>query len=106
MAGVTWPSISFALDETIASLEQLHAQSQSNRAKAKAQLDLLVETLGVSSAPWVEESSADLVGAGRPSSPALPAPTPYVALPERTTHGGPFGPAVRAKLIAEALARR
>lgn len=31
-------------------------------------------------------------------------PIPYVPLPQRTTHGGPFGPKVREKLIAEALA--
>jgi hypothetical protein len=31
---------------------------------------------------------------------------PFVALPQRTTEGGNFGPLVRAKLIAEALERR
>lgn len=31
---------------------------------------------------------------------------PFVGLPERTTHGGAFGPKVRDKLIAEALLRR
>jgi hypothetical protein len=35
-----------------------------------------------------------------------PAPVPFVPMPRRTTHGGPFGPVVRAKLIREALARR
>ena len=30
----------------------------------------------------------------------------FVPLPQRTTHGGPFGPKVRAKLIAEILGKR
>lgn len=42
--------------------------------------------------------------AGDDRSPA--APDPHVTLPERTTHGGNFGPKVRAKLTAIALEKR
>ena len=41
----------------------------------------------------------------RGSDTAVP-PEPPVRLPERTTHGGPFGPKVREHLIEEALSGR
>ncbi|MCU0250229.1 MAG: hypothetical protein MUE61_08480 [Vicinamibacterales bacterium] len=106
MAGETWPSISSALEETIAQLDRLHGQPSERMRTAKRDLDALVATLGHSSVPWGGDPADDPMGAWRPAMAPRAEPRPYVSLPERTTHGGPFGPAVRAKLIEEALARR
>jgi hypothetical protein len=43
---------------------------------------------------------------GRRVTAPAPPDEPYVRLPERTTHGGGFGPRVRQHLIDEALSGR
>lgn len=107
MADVTWPSISSAVDETLAQLDALHAPLRARRQATSEAMSAMVARLGESSEPWREDDAFTPPPAVRP--PGQPAPAspsmPYVPLPERTTHGGPFGPAVRNKLIAEALAK-
>ncbi|NJD28873.1 MAG: hypothetical protein FIA92_11325 [Chloroflexi bacterium] len=106
---MTWRSTS-SVDETLAQLDALHRPLAERRAAARVDLDRMVAALSVSSEPWAEAADAE-----RPTPSARRRagtvaqgrePDQFVALPERTTHGGPFGPAVRAKLIAEALANR
>lgn len=106
MVDATWPSISSAVDETVANLNELHGLLLRRQEASRAHLDGLVERLGESSVPWPEESPADPTGAFGPGKSDRTEPRPYVHLPERTTPGGSWGPKVRAKLIAEALARR
>lgn len=108
MDDVTWPSISSKADETLAQLDALHAPYRQRRQEATTSLTTAVARLGESSEPWRDEEAfnpaSTMQGGGQQPSP--PTPMPFVPLPERTTHGGGFGPKVRAKLIAEALERR
>jgi len=107
MADETLRSIYSAADETVAQLDQLHRASRERALTTRLSLDAAVARLGDSSLPWVEPggeaAGGDYRGVSPPRSPS-PA-EPYFPLPERTTHGGPFGPAVRAKLLAAALAK-
>jgi uncharacterized coiled-coil protein SlyX len=108
MADVTWPSISSAADETIAKLDALFAAQRARREKASIELAALTARLGDSTEPWAEPSMPPTSPLGAPSSRSSERrghePMPFVPLPERTSHGGGFGPRVRNKLIAEALA--
>lgn len=106
MADVTWPSISSALDETLAQLDALHRRETDRRQTAAAGLAMAVARLGESSEPWRPEEAQQPSQPSRRERRLADEPIPFVPLPERTTHGGPFGPKVRAKLIAEALADR
>jgi hypothetical protein len=110
MADVTWPSISSAADETLAQLDALHRPQQAERLRHREAMAEMVSRLGESSEPWRDDEpfnpAPTVKGQPSPGRPAREEPTPFVPLPERTTHGGPFGPKVRAKLIAEALADR
>jgi hypothetical protein len=104
MADVTWPSISSALDETIAALDRLNEAQRQRRAAAAAELAALTGRLGESSEPWTETTATPApTSATTPTRRPRPEPRPYVDLPERVTHGGPFGVKVRNKLIEEAL---
>jgi len=108
MADESLRSIYSAADETIAQLDQLHRASIERALTSRAALDLATAQLGDSSAPFVETSGGGpTVGAGdlAPARQPVAEPEPYYPLPQRTTHGGPFGPAVRAKLLAAALAK-
>ncbi len=101
-------SISSSLDDTIAQLDRLHSESQNRRLQNLQRLEQIVAGLGTSvggddpaETPQVErrERSEDR----RPSPPDLP----FVALPQRTTsHGGPWGPAMREKLTRIALEKQ
>lgn len=105
---MTSPYLSSA-DETLAQLDRLFREENDRKSLWRQRLDALVANLGASSGPAYQDPSSDPMG-----QPPEPAPRrvarqeeqPFVALPERTTHGGPFGPAVRQKLISEALAKR
>lgn len=107
MADATWPSISSAVEETLAQLDALHRPLQTERLRHREAMAGMVSRLGESSEPWRDDEpfnpTATLKGSAQPERPRE---VPFVPLPERTTHGGPFGPKVRAKLIAEALADR
>jgi hypothetical protein len=107
MADETLRSIYSAADETIAQLDQLHRSSSERNLTHRQALDAATARLGDSSAPFVESMAeqppSDGTTPGRPRT--APESEPYYPLPQRTTHGGPFGPAVRAKLLAAAVAR-
>lgn len=110
MADETLRSIYFAADETAAELDRLNRVRSDLIRTTRLALDTLCGRLGDSTLPFVDGSQTEAAGApvagnsgGRPT-PVAPE-TPYVPLPQRTTHGGAFGPAVQRKLIAEALAK-
>ncbi len=111
MADETLRSIYSAADETASQLDQLHRASRERALTHRQALDAATARLGDSSLPFVDANWEGLPGTGvRPDasssgSPPVPEPEPHYALPQRTTHGGPFGPAVRAKLLAAALAK-
>jgi hypothetical protein len=103
MDDVTWPSISSAADETMASLDRLFDRQRSLHESQRSDLASFVGRLGDSTMPWTDDApppSGPAAPTRRPESP------PYVHLPERTTHGGDWGPAVKRKLTAEALAKK
>lgn len=102
----TLRSIYFAADETIADLERLHATTEATRTRARISLDLVVAGLDGTFAEEPEVRSERHGRAAVDRGATTSDPTPFVALPVRTTHGGPFGPAVRDRLTREALAKR
>lgn len=91
-------------DETIAELDRLHAASAAPRRFFLDQLRAVVAGLD---ALRPEEPEAQVERRQRDDDRRPPAQeqTPFVALPERTTPGGPFGPKVRDRLVREALAK-
>jgi hypothetical protein len=108
MADETLRSIYSAADETVAQLDQLHRLTSERALTWRQSLDLATSRLGDSSAPFVESLAAGSGQSnpeGASARPPVAEPEPYYALPQRSTHGGPFGPAVRAKLLAAALAK-
>lgn len=113
MAGVTWHRLSSpedwmeALDRSTeassALISGIHQAAEARRAVLRRGLDAAVAGLAVASLG----ESDDVAGlSGRPPLRDGGGGRPYVALPQRTTHGGPFGPVVRAKLRDEAMGRR
>lgn len=111
MSGATWRAPSSPeewielLDrssaESFATLERLNQAEEARRTKVRLSLDSAVAGISVEGAPL---DVTDLTDARRGG--VMAAPPPFVALPRRTTHGGPWGPAVAAKLRDEALGRR
>jgi hypothetical protein len=97
-----WPSISSAADETSARLDRLLASSAIQRSQNLQRLEHLVAGLGHSD---VDSSGAPPERRERSEDrrPSPPDPAPFVALPTRTTHGGPWGPKMREKLTRIAL---
>ena len=106
MENETLRSIFFAGDETIAALDRLHMSTQASRSRARASLDQIVGGLGRGSPEEMEPQPERHERAPEDRRPGSPDPLPFVPLPQRTSHGGPFGPKVREKLIATALAKR
>jgi hypothetical protein len=98
------PSISLALEASIVELERLH---QANRAREDRDLAQLIGAVGRLDVGWLATSDEPSMGRGerqpeprrRPSAPSES--VPFVPFPKSYDHG----PAVRAKLIAEALER-
>jgi|GEM_PF-5033783 len=111
MAAPRWPSISSSLDATIASLDALHQADRDRSRETLRSLESVVGQLGIPSGFDDEDDRAsagplerrDERSAGSAPSPD---PAPFVALPQRTTHGGPWGPKMREKLTAIALGKR
>jgi hypothetical protein len=89
----------------IAHLERLDHADRTRRTALRA--DLARAVAGLDGLPSPDDVDSDPQATGRALPPARPAgrsaPTSQemAALPRRTTHGGGFGPKVRAKLIAE-----
>jgi hypothetical protein len=106
MAGGTWPSIFSVGDETVEMLDRLHATTRARREQHRASLDAVVAGLNGNVADTDEPvlPRREREDVGRRS--ATPDPLPFVALPQRTTHGGYYGPKVRDKLTREALGKR
>lgn len=104
MVDVTLRSIYFAADETAGDLDRLLSASALQRSRNLQRLELLVAGLAHSD---VDTPEAPQERRERPQDrrPSTPDPEPFVALPQRTTHGGPWGPKMREKLTAEALAK-
>lgn len=98
-------SIYSAADETVAQLDQLHRLHRDRVQTNRQSLDSACAMLGASSLPFVDQGEPPAeegpVARSRPVAPEMP----FVALPTRTTHGGDWGPAMKRKLIAEALAK-
>ena len=108
MADETLRSIYSAADETIAQLDQLHRASSERNLTSRAALDFATSRLGDSSLPFVETMAADQsnpVGGSSPSREPVAESAPFYPLPQRTTHGGAWGPKMRAKLLAAAMAK-
>ena len=110
MADETLRSIYSAADETIAQLDQLHRASRERVLSNRLSLDAAVARLGDSTIPFVDDLAEAV--SRPPADGTVPSrnrpvadETPFVALPQRTTHGGPWGPAMVRKLTAEALAK-
>jgi hypothetical protein len=100
MDDLLWPSISSAIDETIASLDRLQQTEEARQAEHLR--DLRASVAGLDFGSPAEAEPTDV----RPERAPVPPGRPYVPLPQRTTHGGPWGPAVRERLRAVALAKR
>lgn len=112
MAGVTWHRLSSpeewleALDrstaESMALLDRNNQAEEARRAKTRLSLDSAVAGLSVEGAPL---DLTDL-RTDAPRGGVMASPRSFVPMPRRSTHGGPFGPAVRQKLVDEAMGRR
>ena len=106
MENETLRSIFSAGDETIAALDRLHMTTQASRIRARASLDAVVAGL---TGTFVVEEPDPLERRERAETDRRPPsqdPQPFVALPQRSTHGGPFGPKIRDKLTQAALAKK
>jgi hypothetical protein len=107
MVDATLRSIYSAADETVADLDRLHLASQAKRGQYRANLDAVVARLDWNPPAGDPEVVPERRGRADEDRGRTPAdPPPFVALPQRTTHGGPWGPKMREKLTAEALAKR
>jgi hypothetical protein len=110
MADEMLRSIYSAADETIEALDRLRAERSARDQSMWRSLRDAADRLGDSSSPYFDPVAGDGPAVGQPgpssSRRSVDEEVPYVALPQRTTHGGPFGPKVRQKLIAEALEKR
>jgi hypothetical protein len=109
MAGVTWPSIFSAVDETNERLNGLLHAERNRRRDGHRDLEAAVARLDATGSFTPSDEVDPLPRERRDERDgrsAVPSdPVPFVALPRRSTHGGPWGPKVREKLTAIALDR-
>lgn len=94
-----------SFDQTIAELDRL---LQADAARKEGSLDLLrsaVRRLDGDLLPPAEDTGAAVDERLQERRRVTTSGEPFVPLPKRKTHGGRFGPAVIAKLRAEALRR-
>jgi hypothetical protein len=106
MADVTSPSSSFDPWETSAQLDRLFQSQNDQRNELMGRLRALVADVPVAGDDDEASLPSRQRGPGPGSGGQRPDPPRFIALPQRTTPGGGFGPAVRSKLIAEARAKR
>lgn len=110
MGVVTSLSPSSVIAETIARLDSLQNADQIRRARHRSDLASAVARLDAVGPSPDDSEPARAAGSrderDRGSARKGTDPAPFVALPQRTTRGGDFGPVVREKLIAEALGKR
>jgi len=108
MADETLRSIFSAADATIEQLSGLNLAERKRSFDGLRFLEAAVASLDgdglmsdeVEFTPRERHHERDVRSAPRPD------PAPFVALPQRTTHGGPWGPKMVEKLTAEALGKR
>ncbi len=101
-ADETLRSIFSGADETSAQLERLFSANREQRSHRLSQLERIVAGLDRVTADE-PEPTAERRERHEDRRPVAPDPVPFVALPQRTTHGGPWGPKMREKLTAIAL---
>lgn len=108
MAGLA--SLPITFEETFDALSGVLADAERTRMGFRAQFEALNARQQITSTPVDPPIESERPRAGSGSEPRRAissSATPFgVELPERTTHGGDFGPKVRQKLIADALERR
>ena len=106
MVDVTWPSIFSAADATI---DQLNGLNLAERSRSLDGIRFLEAAVARLDGAWVDQPDEAPAPRQRNerdvrSAPA-PDPVPFVALPQRVTHGGDWGPKLREKLTAIALGK-
>ena len=84
--------------ETMADLDHILKADRDRKAGALALLQSVVDGLDGALLPPEDEPVIERRGGVSPAASA-----PFTPMPRRTTHGGAFGPAVRAKLRSEAV---
>lgn len=92
---------STSIDETLAQLDALHNAERATRSLWLGRLEAAVAVPPV--AAFDEEGVAPLRGRRderMERSASEPDPQPFVPLPTRTTHGGPFGASIRDRVLA------
>lgn len=93
-------------DQIASEWEQLRAKQFSYGQLIYGQLQNICRGLddgGDDSSPSPSSPFESEAGPAMAPRSRLPQPEPEVRLPQRRTHGGNFGPAVRAKLLEAAL---
>lgn len=109
MADVTYSessllAISSSLDATVSALDRLHQASESRRTLSRRLLDGALARLDAVVTGDIEGTYAPArTNGAEDRRPPAPDPAPFVPLPRRTTHGGPWGPAMREKFTREAI---
>ncbi len=108
MDALRLPLTSF--DATYDALSAVLTAEQQRQTTFRTRFEALIAQQHALEAPLTGDGDADEAPRGRGMaarevSSGLPERLPRVQLPVRTTHGGDFGPQVRAKLIREALDR-
>lgn len=109
MVDATRWSMSSAIDATNESLDRLFQATRARTLDGALKLEAAVARLDEPVGTGLDESTTaprEALRDERGERSARPDPAPFVPLPQRTTHGGPFGPKVRDKLTREALAKR
>lgn len=100
----TLRSIYSAADETIEAFDRLQQSTLLRRSHDLQRLESVAAGLN---GAYQDEPEAPLTRERREDRPATgAAPEPFIPLPKRTTHGGPFGPKVAAIITAEIVRKR
>lgn len=106
----TLRSIYSAADETVADLERLNQKGRAQQGLLLPELKAIVARLDFGSGTAEDETVVaprrnERGGDRSPTAPADSDPAPFVPLPQRTTHGGRWGPKMVEKLTNIALER-
>jgi hypothetical protein len=99
-------SAASSIEDTLEQLDRLHQSNLQRQADLRDRLKAVVDA---SSFDMPDEPQGAPVArqdgrTGRSAGPVPDRPS-VIPLPRRTTHGGPWGPKMRAKLEAEIIAK-